>query len=156
LRLRVLLALGALAALAGLVAVRGSGRGVGDGVTPVPRAWALPSPAPARSDVPGDAAAVRDIFRYADQPDAHVRPRPGHPPRVDDEGDAGTPSARPHARLVGLVRRAGRLVAALAIDGEVVLLAPGESASGYTLLAVGEEGIRLRGPDGHEEALALP
>jgi hypothetical protein len=47
-------------------------------------------------------------------------------------------------------------VAALAIDGEVMLLGPGESAGGYTILAVGDEDIRLRGPDGREETLALP
>jgi hypothetical protein len=57
---------------------------------------------------------------------------------------------------VGVVRRDGRLCAALAIGGEVVLLAPGESAGGVTVLAVQEDGVRLRGPDGRDEVVALP
>ena len=59
-------------------------------------------------------------------------------------------------RLVGLVRRAGRLVAALAADGEVELAGPGERAAGVTVLAVNEEGVRIRRPDGSEETLLLP
>ena len=47
-------------------------------------------------------------------------------------------------------------MAALSIDDEVVLLGPGQSAAGYSVLAVSEEAVRLRGADGHEETLALP
>jgi hypothetical protein len=59
-------------------------------------------------------------------------------------------------RLVGLVTRAGRLTAALAVDGEVVLAGPGETAAGVTVVAVNEEGVRIRRADGTEETLALP
>jgi hypothetical protein len=153
-RLRVLLALGALAALAALVSVRGAGRGVADGARPAPAPPAVPASVPAPTEVPIDPAAIRDIFRYADEAAVARRSAPGPSSRAG--GDAVAPSSPSRARLVGLVRRAGRLFAALAIEGDVLLLGPGESASGYTVLAVGEEGIRLRGPDGREETLALP
>jgi hypothetical protein len=57
---------------------------------------------------------------------------------------------------VGLVSRAGRLAAALAADGEVVLALPGEQAAGVTVLSVGDEGVLVRHPDGREELLPLP
>lgn len=154
-RLRLLLALGALGALAVVVAVRGSGRGVGEDVRRAPVAPAPPAPAPSRSEAEIDPAAIRDVFRYGDEPRAGLVsvPRPGS--RVGGHEASGL-LPPPRARLVGLVRRGSRLVAALAIDGEVMLLGPGESAGGYTILAVGDEDIRLRGPDGREETLALP
>jgi hypothetical protein len=47
-------------------------------------------------------------------------------------------------------------MAALSIAGEVLVLAPGETAEGYTLLAIDEEtGVRLGSPDG-ELALVWP
>jgi hypothetical protein len=54
---------------------------------------------------------------------------------------------------VGVVKRDGRLRAALSIGGEIVLLAAGESAGGVTVLAVQEDGVRLRGPDGRDEVV---
>jgi len=52
-------------------------------------------------------------------------------------------------RLVGFVRQGDTLGAALVILDEVVVLAPGESWGGYTLLgADAEEGVRLVGPEG--------
>ena len=51
-------------------------------------------------------------------------------------------------RLVGLVRRAEGLRAAVATSAGVVLVGPGDGVSGYTVLEVDEEhGLRLRGPD---------
>jgi len=145
----------AIAALALVVAVRGSGRGVADGARPGPDAPAPPGPAAARGEEPVDPAAIRDVFRFADERGAHAQAarasalQPAHAAAI-----AATPS--PRVRLVGLVLRAGRRVAALSIDGEVVLLGPGESASGYSVLAVSGEAVRLRGADGHEDTLALP
>ncbi len=110
------------------------------------------SPAPADSDL----RALRDIFRYADDP---VLPAPGAPraaARADDVLQEAASPASSRARLVGLVQRGGRLVAALALDGEVVLLSENESAAGFTVLAVTEEAVRLRGPDGDDIWLALP
>ena len=59
-------------------------------------------------------------------------------------------------RLVGLVRRQGRLLAAFAVDGDVLLAGPGETAGGLTVLEVGEDGVRIRRRDGSEERLVLP
>jgi hypothetical protein len=102
-----------------------------------------------------DPGQIRDVFRFADDPvrSAPVRPETGASP-----GGAGpTPAPTPLGpRLVGLVRRAGSLVAALAADGEVVLAGPGETAAGVTILSIGEEGVRVRHADGREETLLLP
>ena len=69
---------------------------------------------------------------------------------------APTASPEPPVRLVGLVRQPGGLRAALAINGEIVLLRVGEEAEGWTLVALDEAQARLRGPDGHEEMVTLP
>jgi hypothetical protein len=54
-------------------------------------------------------------------------------------------------RLIGFVARAGELKAALVIEGDVVLLSCGESATGYTLLTLDrDEGATLRTPAGSE------
>lgn len=67
---------------------------------------------------------------------------------------AATTAAAPPVRLVGFVRRSGGLRAVLVLQGELELLAVGESARGYSLVSADEEsGVRLRGPDG-EIALA--
>jgi hypothetical protein len=62
----------------------------------------------------------------------------------------------PGPRLVGLIRRGGRLVAAFAIDGEVVLGAAGEAVAGVTVVSVEAEAVRVRRSDGTEETLTLP
>ena len=51
-------------------------------------------------------------------------------------------------RLVGLVRRGGALRAALAIEGETVVVGTGERAGAYIVIAVEEDGVRLRAADG--------
>jgi hypothetical protein len=111
-------------------------------------------PAPAvHPPAPVDPAAIRDIFRFAD------RPAPATVPETARAAAAAPGPPTPSAsgpRLVGLVRRDGRLLAALAVDGNVILAGPGETVAGVTVLAVGEEGVRLRRPDGSEETLALP
>lgn len=116
------------------------------------------APARAPMDEPRHAAepaadpeAIRDLFRFA-EPRA-VEARPSAEPTV-----APTASA-PRAdtpRLVGLVRRDGRLLAAIAIDGDVVLLGTGDAAGGLTVLEVTDERVRVRRRDGAEESLALP
>jgi hypothetical protein len=70
-----------------------------------------------------------------------------------------TPAPTPEAdvKLVGIVHSGGGLRAALNIEGTVTVLAAGESAEGYTLLAVNDEaGARLRTPEGRELQLAPP
>jgi len=58
-------------------------------------------------------------------------------------------------RLIGLVRAEGGLRAALSVMGEVVVSAPGDEVSGYTVVSVDEEGVRVRAPDGTEMSLAI-
>lgn len=104
---------------------------------------------------PVEPGQIRDVFRFADDsiPSARAGPVTG----VSSAEAGPTPVPTPLGpRLVGLVRRAGRLVAALAADGEVVLAGPGETAAGVTVLSVGEDGVRVRYADGREEVLSLP
>lgn len=149
-RSRVLVAALGVVTLAALALGRGPARrpaapGAGRGEPP-PRAEAA-EPPPRVVD-PG---AIRDLFRFVDAP---LRSAPAALAHAGAEEEDVPPPAGP--RLVGLVSRAGRLVAALAVDGEVALAGPGEAAGGVTVLAVGEEGVRIRRADGSEETLVLP
>jgi hypothetical protein len=98
-----------------------------------------------------DPARIRDVFRFADDP----RPAARGEQATARVGETAAP-APSGPRLVGLVRRAGRLMAALSVDGEVELAGPGDLAAGVTVLSVGEEGVRVRRADGTEQTLALP
>jgi hypothetical protein len=138
----------ALLALIALVATRGTGRAVVAPETGVRRAAPMPATAPPAEPVP--IVSVRDPFRYGDLP---APPPPVRPARVVAPALAPTPTTEPAYRLVGVVQRDGRLRAALSIGGEIVLLAPGETAGGVTVLAVQEDGVRLRGPDGRDEVI---
>jgi hypothetical protein len=141
----------ALAALLALLATRDMGRAVSPEANP-PRSVARSSPAPATPD-PVAIESVRDPFRYGDVPVAAL---PVRPVRAASPPPEPTPTPEPAYRLVGVVNRDGRLCAALSIGGEVVLLAPGESADGVTVLAVQEDGVRVRGPDGRDEVVSQP
>jgi hypothetical protein len=103
------------------------------------------------------ALPERNVFEYAmptDQPVRQVTPAPQATPEPPTPREAVSAVPEP-VRLVGLVNRGGRLRAALFILGEVVVLAPGEEAEGYRVLSVDpDRGVRLRGPDGTERALA--
>jgi hypothetical protein len=60
-------------------------------------------------------------------------------------------------RVVGLIRRAGGLQAALVVEGEMTVVGKGERAGGYTVLDVDDEaGVRLRTPGGGELLLPPP
>jgi hypothetical protein len=101
-----------------------------------------------------DLLTIRDIFRYGDEPRIESRA-----PRRDEVPEAAAvehppPTSRLH--IIGLVHRADSRVAALAIDGEVLLLGEGESGAGFTVLAIRGETVRLRDPDGEETTLELP
>lgn len=155
-RLR-LLGLGVVLALAFALLTRGAGR---PPASPETRSSE-------RSPVPpsGDASATlepdplppppaRDIFRYAEASARVLRPEARPAPARLAPPLAPTPPPLP-LRLVGLVRRAEGLRAAVATATGVVLLGPGDGVSGYTVLGVDEEhGLRLRGPDGVEHVLA--
>ncbi len=120
-----------------------------------PRAAAPPAAEADPPSRPVDPERLRDVFRFADDP-APAEPEPLASGAPGAETMRESPPGPAGPRLVGLVRRAGRLAAALAADGEVVLALPGESAAGVTVLAVGEEGVLVRHPDGREELLSLP
>ena len=139
-----------------VVALAAVARGRGPAPSKPPRAAARAEGALAGADgiaVPVDPSGVRDVFRFADEArlGTHREPRPA---RAEVERPAAPGPTSP--RLVGLVRRAGRLMAALSVDGEVDLAGPGDAAAGLTVLSVGEDGVRVRHADGTEETLALP
>jgi hypothetical protein len=108
---------------------------------------------PAPPDV--DLRTIRNIFRYGDEPGV-----PGRPVEELEASEPAPSGASPpppaRVRIVGLVIRAGAPVAALAIDGEVILLREGESTLGFTVLGIRDEAIRLRDPEGNETTLDLP
>jgi hypothetical protein len=56
---------------------------------------------------------------------------------------------------VGLVRGPGGLKAVLRLPGGTAVLAAGESDEGFTVLALDDDGARVRGPHG-ERHLTLP
>jgi hypothetical protein len=125
-----------------------------------------PSPIPARASAATaarpqarlhepavDPSAIRDVFRFAERP-AVAPPPPDRTPAPAETSALPTPDDP--VRLVGLVRRNGRLLAAFAVDGDVVLAGPGEAAGEVTVLEVGEDAVRIRRRDGIEERLVLP
>lgn len=136
-----------------LLASDGPGQPIPEAGSATPRAEGAARIRPAPPDV--DLLAIRNIFRYGDEPSVL-----GRPVDESDAGELGTgetlPAAPARVRVVGLVRRAGTPVAALAIDGEVVLLRTGETRAGFTVLGIVDEAIRLRDPEGNETTLELP
>jgi hypothetical protein len=108
---------------------------------------------PAPPDV--DLRAIRNIFRYGNEPGLRSRPV-GELEDSEPKPSGTSPSPPARVRIVGLVSRAEAPAAALAIDGEVVLLREGESVLGFTVLGIRDEAIRLRDPEGNETTLDLP
>jgi hypothetical protein len=101
----------------------------------------------------------RNVFEYADDeaPRVALAPQRFRPAPVEIQPQPDVPAAQSlHAvRLVGFVRRAGAVKAALAVRGSVYVLGVGEQAEGYVLLAADEDaGVRIQGPDG--AVLTLP
>lgn len=148
-RARLLLLAVALAATA-LVAQRQKSPVAAAAATSVPRPRPAPSLGPAP---PVDPATIRDVFRFAE--------RAAPPPvvRAAPEPKAPAVAAAPASelpKLVGLVRRQGRLLAAFAVDGDVVLAGAGDAVGGVSVLEVGEDGVRVRRKDGGEEQLRVP
>jgi hypothetical protein len=145
---RLCLALAAVALLA--AAASGARSGADDDGPSRRRATAT---TPAAPDI--DLWEIRDIFRYADR--TPVESRPGSSamqPPIPDPTEVSEEESR--ARLVGLMRKGGRPVAALVIDGEVVVLGEGESSGGFTVIAVDAEAVSLWDPEGEAETLLVP
>lgn len=112
------------------------------------------SPARASPDlVDSDLEAIRDIFRFGDDLDTSRRSEVAAPAR--SEVTPSEPPPVPGTRLIGLVRRPDGLQAALALEGEVVLLGADESALGYTVLDVSEDRVIVRDPGGKELTLGV-
>jgi hypothetical protein len=107
-------------------------------------------PAPPDHDLKG----IRNIFRYADEAPTDSGLRLYSRQAGNDDAETSAPPSR--VRLVGLVERGDGLVAALAVDGEVVLLSEGDSAGDFTVLGVSEEAVTLRTPEGERQTLRLP
>ncbi len=147
------LALGAMLALASLavaLAVARSGGAPASGARPAPHDTPVAAPT---SLSPAAPEELRDIFRFADE---RLASAPAMP-EVFEERAAPAAAAPPASgpRLVGLVWRSERLLAALALGGEVVLLGSGEAAGGITVVAVGDDSVRIRRGDGSESTLEL-
>jgi hypothetical protein len=106
-------------------------------------------PAPADFDLD----AIRDIFRFGTDAESG-RPRGTVAPGRLQVAPSAPPPA-PAARLVGLVRHPDGLRAALALEGEVVLLGRDDSALGYTVVDVSEERVVVRDPGGEELTLEV-
>ena len=103
---------------------------------------------------------VRNVFEFMDRTTEAPPPAPLPalviPPPLDP-GMTLAPAAEEPIRLVGFVRRGGALRAAVSLAGRVAVLAPGEEADGYSLLAVDEDaGATVRMPDGSELVLSPP
>ena len=149
--------LGATLALVSLaVALAVTRGGAPDGTTPTARETpgAVSAPTVVPSPPPLALGGLRDIFRFADDRAGLASGRP----RLAEDSPPPPITVAPvlGPRLVGLVRRSGRLVAALALEGEVVLAGPGESAFGVTVVSVDDDAVHVRRRDGSESALVLP
>jgi hypothetical protein len=120
--------------------------------SPSPESPARPSPTPAPAD--SDLAAIRDVFRFGDEPTAPTRP-PETTVGAAPAGAEAPPTSVSGPRLVGLVRREGGLLAAIAVEGEILLLGPGDSELGYTVVDVSEERVVIRDGAGAETVLPL-
>jgi hypothetical protein len=148
-----------IVAALGIVALAALALGRVPAVRPAAPAGGLATPRPAATPPPRavDPETIRDLFHFADSPPRAPAASAGERLRARDaRAQAAAPPPAPGPRLVGLVSRGGRMLAALAAEGEVVLAGPGDTAAGVTVLAVDEEGVRIRRADGSEEMLELP
>jgi len=144
-----------LALVVGLLVLAYAIRDEGPGAAARPAERTPPGPVAPPAIVPVEAGPIRNVFEYVERAPAPARVVVAAPPRVTAPAETTPRKPEPAVRLVGLVNRGGRLHAALAVGGEVVVISPGESAGGYVVEAIDEDdGVRLRGPDG--AALKLP
>ena len=96
------------------------------------------------------ASVRRNLFEYGEAP-AATATRPGTfvaPLPVSTPAVLADAPAVP-LKLVGLVHQGAGLRAALAVHGEVVLVAPGQEVAGYKIVSIDEDaGVVLTAPDG--------
>jgi hypothetical protein len=133
-----------VALLAALVLMRDIGGGAPPPLAP-PRA----RPArPVRSGSVPVPASTRNVFEYGARPAPEPTSRPAAPVAPSLPPAIAPPVAAAAVRLVGLVRRAGVIKAALQVHGETMVVGTGEAAGDYRVVAIDEDGVRLRAADG--------
>jgi hypothetical protein len=111
---------------------------------------------------PGPRSFPRDPFRYLEEGTASASGAPGPRGSSADKVEGGGPRdtvaeapAQP-VRLVGLVRQAGTLKAALSVGGQVAVVAAGESHLGFRVVTIdADRGVRVEGPDGFDAVLPV-
>jgi hypothetical protein len=98
---------------------------------------------------------ARDIFRYAEPPPRpRTAPTAARPRTVLATPEPEPTPTPPLVRLVGLVRRADGLRAAVATAAGVAVVGPGDEVEGFEVVSVDEDrGLRLRAADGREIVL---
>jgi len=124
--------------------------------SPGPPVARSPSPPPSPAAPLAPSRSSRDPFRFADEGSGE---RGGEAARGSSEARVApspSPTPDPGPRLVGVVRRGTRTVAALSDGGEVELAGPGETAAGVVVVSIGDDGVRIRRSDGTEAFLPLP
>jgi hypothetical protein len=125
-------------------------------VTPPPprQVAARLRPEAAAMDPAGKTREVRrNLFEYGD---AQAKPV-GRSIRSAATAAPETPTPAPSVKLVGIVNSGPARRAALSSQGQVVMAAAGEVVDGFTVLSIdGQEGVRLRTPEGAEITLAPP
>jgi hypothetical protein len=154
----ILLALAGAALLSVVALTRGAGRGAPPAPKPLaeaarPRGTNAAVSSRSTTETP---LLSRDPFEYADDRGSLSRGPAEDGSRIGDRPVIAPSSPKPEpVRLVGLIRRDGALRAALSIEGQVEVLGVGDEAEGYRVISIDEDvGVRLRGPDGLERAIA--
>lgn len=123
---------------------------------PAGRSRPAPTPSPSAASPEAAPGRLRDVFAY-DEPEPTQAVAQATPMAEMSVPPPLAPPPPNPAVLVGFVRMAGELRAAVSIRGEVTVLARDASAGGYTVLAIDEDrGVTLRGPDGAELTLTPP
>jgi hypothetical protein len=103
--------------------------------------------------LPPEPHLTRNLFEYGAGTPVPAVPHAAPAKTVVPEATAA-PTPEADVKLVGIVRRADGLRAALSVEGEVAVLAKGQSAQGYTVTDVSEDGgVRVRTPAGAEIVL---
>ena len=121
---------------------------LGGGAPPPPVARRARPARPIRSGSAPLPASTRNVFEYATRPTPEPTSRPAAPMAPSPPPDVAQPEAAPAVRLVGLVRHAGVMKAALFVHGETMVVGMGEAAGDYRVVAIDEDGVRLRAADG--------
>lgn len=101
--------------------------------------------------------STRNPFRYNAPKTAR---RSAAPERATEPPVAAPPISAPPApvlKLSGIAQRAGKRTAIIVVEGQIFLVADGDSvAGGYTVVKIDPEAVLLRDESGVEQRLLLP